>query len=74
MAVAELLHRKPSAKHVLQVPSKLLEIFSKSWRTLQDSWNKSQFLEDSKRMSEDALLFEKKEKITFIPIFYIIDD
>ena len=35
---------KPSASPVLQGPPKLLERFSKSYRNLQDSWNKSRIL------------------------------
>ena len=35
---------KPSVNPVLQGPPKLLERFSKSYRNLQDSWNKSRIL------------------------------
>jgi hypothetical protein len=46
--------RTPSCR----VSPKMLEIFSKSCRILQDFWNKPRILGDSQRMSEDALLLE----------------
>ena len=39
-----IIQCKPSVPPVLQGPPKLLERFSKSYRNLQDSWNKSRIL------------------------------